>query len=158
MVLTAAHCEDEDLDNAAPISFGTTVLDDIDGEHVARPIEYKIHPDFDHNDGGDNFDFMVMKLDKSIPFAPVTLNRFSSVPSPGDALTVMGFGVLNEDSDDLSEVLREVEVNYIDGDTCRNEDLYPEYAEYDFLVPGADEEHLCAGVDGGGKDACYGDR
>ena len=156
MVLTAAHCEDKNLDVGRRISFGNLDFkNERDADYMATPIDYRIHPSYTFRDG-DSFDIMVLKLDRDIPVTPALLNRDSSVPSPGQSLTVMGFGVLNENSDDQSDRLMAVQVNYIED--CKNEALYPDYADYKMLNPGPNGEHLCAGVRNGGKDACVGDR
>lgn len=156
MVLTAAHCEDRDLEANRAISFGNLDFkDEDDADYLAYPIDYWIHPDYTYREG-DNFDLMLMLLDQEIGVTPAKLNSDSSIPSIGESLTVMGFGFEDEDADEQSDVLLDVQVDYIED--CKNEDLYPDYADYRYLNPGPDGEHMCAGVSNGGEDACVGDR
>ena len=99
---------------------------------------------------------MLMRLDQAIPVEYARLNPDPFVPSAGETLTVMGFGFEDEDAEDQSDVLLEVQVNYIED--CTNPNLYPNYGDYPYLNSGPEGEHLCAGVAGGGRDACVGDR
>jgi len=156
VVLTAAHCEERDFLRNFPIHFGTTRLNDRSARYEAFPIEYRIHPE--HGGEGDAYDFMVMKLDRSVPLELAQLNWDSWSPFVGETLTVIGFGVQDDNSEDYSDVLLEVQVNFIGGEECKNDDLYPEYAKHNYLRPGENDVHMCAGVPEGGKDACYGDR
>jgi Trypsin len=144
------------LEENRPISFGNIEFKNADdADYVAFAVDYRIHPGYTFRDG-DNFDFMVMRLDREIPVAPAILNSESSIPSPGETLTTMGFGFTHEDGNSQSNVLLEVQVNYIED--CLNEKLYPDYVDYEYLRPGPEQEHLCAGVENGGKDSCVGDR
>merc|ERR1712045_194601 len=63
-------------------------------------------------------------------------------------LTVLGWGVVVEDGDEHSEILRYVDVPYVKREDCQDQ-MWP------YLV---DEGMICAGdVKNGGVDACQGD-
>lgn len=78
--------------------------------------------------------------------APLTsLNFNEQLPTGGEDVTVIGFGVTGEDSE-VSQTLMEVEVQIIAMEECQR--LLPTLVD--------DQMNVCAGVPGGGKDSCSG--
>ena len=72
VVLTAAHCRDPKL--REPISFLTTTADNANAEYVVKPVQYKVHPDYNPQ-LGEAFDFMLLKLETPIEtITPIRLN------------------------------------------------------------------------------------
>jgi secreted trypsin-like serine protease len=157
MVLTAAHCYDPLLQD--PITFGSSIHEDVQAPYTAKAWDYRVHPFYDlvgdiqDTNRGENYDYMVLKLWDPLPLQPIELNADPWLPaSDGDILTVIGFGDTGEDGTSTN-TLQEVNVTYVTN--CDQEPYV--YANYNYLRPNHDQEHLCAGVAGGGKDACYGD-
>jgi hypothetical protein len=145
VVLTAAHCEGA-FDGSVLVgpyiqsstSGGAEIID------VVRQIA---HPAYDSN--SEAYDFMLLKLENRVAnpnLTPIAVNSLRSNPANNDVLTVIGFGTTSEGGNGSSR-LQEVNVNYIDYETC--DDLY----DGDIV----DSIMLCAGVPGGGKDSCQGD-
>ena len=149
IALTAAHCEDSKL--SEPISFGSLYEEDLSAEYVVYAYDYRVHPWFNAEEG-ESFDFMLLQLEEPVWLPTISLNRDLYTPFPGQDLTVIGFGRTYEDGES-SDTLQEVEVYYIEN--CNQEPYL--YADYDYIRPANDQEHLCAGVEEGGKDSCYGD-
>ena len=122
---------------------------------IPRYVEQQLsHPLY--TGGKQDYDFMLLKLDRSAlvddngsPTGAelVRLNKNSNLPRVGDALIGMGFGKLAQDATDTSETFQEVEIYYVDDDTCLEQ-----YSSSDFVK----ELMFCAGVPGGGKDTCQG--
>lgn len=152
IVLTAAHC----ASSLPPGAFvGSHKRDDglyyIIDEMVPHP-NYSVLT-LSH-------DFMILKLQEdtsspssfqaaTTPISTVEINRDVSVPATGDALAVVGMGVLAEgDSSPSDDDLREVTVGKFSDDQC-NDMLARERFESNVM--------LCAGVLEGDKDSCQGD-
>jgi hypothetical protein len=145
VVLTAAHCQGA-FDGSVLVgpyiesstSGGAEIID------VVREIA---HPAY--NSYSEAYDFMLLKLENRVAnpnLTPIAVNSLRSNPANNDVLTVIGFGATSEGGYG-SSLLQEVNVNYIDYETC--DDLY----NGDIV----DSVMLCAGVPGGGKDSCQGD-
>ena len=91
-------------------------------------------------------DVLVVKLTQPSSAPPMLCNTNSTVPVDQAIVKTIGFGYLSQDgppSDDLMEV----DLNVVDFETCNNA------SHYEII----DDSMICAGVDGGGKDSCYGD-
>ena len=150
--VTAAHCVYGLLDSISQFSIlaGTNYLDDTTGSTVQRTAITRvgIHPDYDPNDQTNDI--------AMLQFSPLTITNnsdlgFICLPDPyqdpfqtGDNLIVIGWGVTNEDNDniaDLSNYLQQVTVQAISSTaaTCVNTDLANSTVQF------------CAGVVGGGK-------
>jgi trypsin len=145
VVLTAAHCQGA-FDGSVLVGpyIQSTTSGDAENIDVVRQIP---HPNYDSN--SEAYDFMILKLGNPVSnpsLTPIAVNSFQSNPANNDVLTVIGFGTTSEGGYGSSR-LQEVNVNYIDYETCN--DLY----NGDIV----DSVMLCAGVPGGGKDSCQGD-
>lgn len=140
IVLTAASCEDFFLDGAL---IGGILLDGSDAVEVLAVDSILPHPDY--LEATLFNDIMLVKLTDPSTQTPIELNFDTSIPSVGDVVTVIGFGLTSE-VDSASNELLTVNVDIISDDVCS--DLYAN------LVP---EIVICAGVTAGGRDACSGD-
>ena len=143
VVLTAAHCQA--LRPYSILVGGSTLVGG-----APRFIERgsaTVHPRY--SSFTNNNDFMLYKLTSPVTNPPAILNNDPNNPSPDDAtqvLTVVGFGRTEEDSDQFSFNLREVDVNHVPHNVCRR--AYFQVRE---------DTMFCAGVADGGKDSCQGD-
>lgn len=136
LVLSAAHCDGSA--NEYQIGASSSVMD---GESISIQQSI-IHPDF--NPAQFSGDVMLSILEDSTdkPYLQLEPN-----PVVGGKVTVIGFGDVDSGpSLDLSSYLQEVELDYIDNDTCDAE-------HGDFNQVTADM--MCA--TGINKDACFGD-
>jgi trypsin len=166
MLLTAAHLSaGRDLIINNQVYLGS--LESMKANVVRTATDVFIHPLYGaESEYYENYDYMLIKLDSSalvdglqadiqtqietpLPtnLAKIALNRNGSNPATGDPLLVMGFGVTEEDGS-RSQFMREVTVLAKDR-SCG--DAYSDLDEYN------QEVMLCAGYEGGGKDACQGD-
>lgn len=126
IVLTAAHCirpPGKIAQIGAQIrgSSTTTTTDDgnDDGSFYAAIIDQVVHPEFE--DGNNEYDFLIIKLGGWMggrkDVVPINTN-FDFVQDDDDSLmTVMGFGMTEEDGDE-SDVLMETQVSLISGKDC----------------------------------------
>lgn len=145
VVLTAAHCQGA-FDGSVYV--GPSVQYNTSGGAEQIQVQRQVpHPSYSSNT--EAYDFMLLKLKDPVSnptLTPIAVNDIASNPSSNDVLTVIGFGATTEGGYGSSR-LREVDVNYIDYQTC------------DRLYSGeiVDSVMMCAGVPGGGKDSCQGD-
>lgn len=138
-----AHC---DVQTQNQLIVGAYQRNDATYGAVQRTITArKIHPNF--VPATDRYDFLVLKLDSSAPQTPAPLNSNPNYPTTNQVLTVIGMGYTLPNADQ-PPFLQQVNVNYVDTQTCAN-------------VYGSEEIDsqlsLCADVPQGGKDACQGD-
>jgi hypothetical protein len=145
VVLTAAHCQGA-FDGSVLV--GPYIQSSTSGGAENIGVERRVpHPSYDGS--SQAYDFMLLKLENRVAnpdLTPTAVNSVGSNPANNDVLTVIGFGATSEGGYG-SSLLQEVNVNYIDYETC--DDLY----DGDIV----DSVMLCAGVPGGGKDSCQGD-
>jgi trypsin len=145
VVLTAAHCLGA-FDGSVLV--GPYIESSTSGGAESIDVVRQVpHPSYDSN--SEAYDFMLLKLGNRVAnpnLAPIAVNSVNNNPANNDVLTVIGFGATSEGGYGSSR-LKEVNVNYIDYETCNN------------LYGGdiVDSVMLCAGVPGGGKDSCQGD-
>lgn len=153
-VLTAAHCVKERLDtpttwNAvfvqafAPFERGNGGLD----AHVSFVESFSIHEDFTST----RFDKDVALIKMARPvntakFPTMQLADMNDLPGNDDVVTIYGFGMTDEEADDHSDILREVDVPFVSTAACRQ--------YYGFQIT---DDMVCAGLQVGGRDACNGD-
>jgi len=141
MVLSAAHCADGGFPSYDAL-IGRHDHDEWDGDRVDAVREY-IHPYYRQTT--NNYDVMVVKLSRptSANVATVKLNSSNSIPSSGEPVTVVGWGVteLGTTSDELNEV----EVTAVSQTSCSS--------SYGFGV--IKDQMLCAADPN--EDSCQGD-
>ncbi|CAB9501425.1 Kallikrein 1-related peptidase [Seminavis robusta] len=153
IALSAAHCD------VVIQPLNTRVL--VNGIEVDTGIQRTVDRSLQHPlyDGWrSDYDYLVLKLDSSALVdasgnptgaAKAELNAEREIPAPGDTLTAIGYGRYDNDSYEGSDVLLDVDFEYIDDDTC-TERWGPDYFVRDVM--------FCAGVlEGGGKGSCNGD-
>lgn len=148
-VLTAAHCLEGVEAGDVDVVIGRYQLSNSkEGERITA-AELAIHTGYpDTRDGEDN-DIALIRLSrpatKGTPIALVNAaNEY--VDDAGVLARLTGWGVLSEHSDDAQDILQGVDVPVVTQAACKA--VYGKE-----LLPDA----LCAGLEDGGADGCYGD-
>jgi trypsin len=144
-ILTAAHCGGG---YAKYVSIGTHFVNGTaDGEQI-EVINEILHPQFD-NETLD-YDFMIIELARPASFKPVKLQDPDFQLTPGELLTVSGWGDTT-DGGNQSEVLLEVDVRAYDNKDCQKVYNLYNYTIQDnmFCAGGLPNEDSCQGDSGG---------
>eukprot|EP00546_Thalassionema_frauenfeldii_P008848 CAMPEP_0178909942 /NCGR_PEP_ID=MMETSP0786-20121207/8818_1 /TAXON_ID=186022 /ORGANISM="Thalassionema frauenfeldii, Strain CCMP 1798" /LENGTH=626 /DNA_ID=CAMNT_0020582131 /DNA_START=388 /DNA_END=2268 /DNA_ORIENTATION=+ len=147
-LMSAAHCD--------PISTNTVRINRSRGigYTVGRGDIHSIidrfpHPQYNNGYYTHDNDIMLLRLSEPVmEYDPIPLNFQTNIPQNGQDLKVIGFGRL-ESGGNIPNTLQEVVVQYVDTDTCNDNDSYSGSIN--------DDTMFCAGVPGGGKDSCQGD-
>ncbi|MFZ4713362.1 MAG: S1 family serine peptidase [Bacteriovoracaceae bacterium] len=156
-VLTAAHCV-EDLESNPTAGYVTTV-----DNKVFRVKKVSVHPKFQviYDNGRPSaltYDFALLELAAKIDFnttkaRPIKLasNVFETQggQNVGVMATVYGYGVTNENGDEMTDFLMKVSVPVVSHADATVKEAYP--------VSAATEAVIFAGYKEGLKDACQGD-
>nr|XP_022907341.1 vitellin-degrading protease-like [Onthophagus taurus] len=145
-VLTSVTCIADGHPTQFSIRAGSSYANE--GGIVVDVNKIHIHPNY--NEFTFDFDVAILYLDSAL-YQDSTIDFANLVaagtPIPaGIEATVTGWGTLGE-SGEVAHQLQEVKVNILSGDDCKE-------AYGDITIT---ENMLCAGVTGGGKDACVGD-
>jgi trypsin len=138
-VLTAAHCVADRRPAQLRVLAGRTDLAGPGGQ-VARVTVIRVHPEF--TGSVDGHDLAVLTLDRTLPYRPIPLG---AAVAPGTAATVLGWGRTDEHGARSSRLLQATVPVRSDTDWAA---AYPRYRA---------DRMLCAGLPGGGVDACHGD-
>ena len=140
-VLTAAHCNVD----VNYVQIGRHDLADPSEDYeeiaVIRTIEHPCYRRLSQKN-----DYMLLELSTDSSYDPVKLDDGSITLSDGKDVTTIGWGV-TESGGELSEVLREVEVDIMPRFQCR--------IAYLLGLSWVSDDMICARRDG--KDACQGD-
>ncbi|OCT77073.1 acrosin [Xenopus laevis] len=154
-VLTAAHCfkhlQSKEETNTWRLVFGANDLMFLDSSVQIRRIKEVIWPKA-YDPKTEANDIALMRLDKPIEFTgyvqPACFPSESANVEKKTDCYIAGWGVIEEESGEPSEVLQEAKVHQIDSKKCNSKDWYN----------GAiGEYNLCAGHEKGGIDSCQGD-
>lgn len=171
-ILTAAHCVRSQLVGNLIVRTGghtlTRSINSISG-HLEKdfPVEQIIiHDDFSRYDNltssqmkssanTNNADIALLKLKQEISWNehawPVCFPSREAGNFSGHDAIVIGWGKLNEKSEEFSNELQKVKLTIIDNKVCQN---WFRQAGRDMPI---DDRIICAGFKNGGKDACHGD-
>lgn len=171
-ILTAAHCvRSQQVSNLIVRTGGHTLTRSNNNINSHLERDYLVEQIIMHNDFSryDNLTASQMKSSVNINNADIALlrlkhdihwnelawpvcfpNREAGNFSGHDA-TVIGWGKLNEKSEDFSNELQKVKLTIIDNKVCQN---WFRQAGREMPI---DDRIICAGFKNGGKDACHGD-
>ena len=147
VVLTAAHCGNF---SSHSVTVGSYDSSKVTGDAVDRDVvDQVINPSYDSDTY--HHDFNLLLLDEAVSLSDHTdivlsLNEDDLIPTDGQEVIVLGLGLLQE-SGDSPEKVRYVEVEKTADEYCNK--------AYDGSIE--DSIQICAGVEGGGKDACQGE-
>eukprot|EP00977_Amphora_coffeiformis_P026069 scaffold24022_cov168-Amphora_coffeaeformis.AAC.8 len=151
-VLTAAHC----VNDPGPVGWNGVLVQafaPFARNNGGLDTHFSFVEVFDVHD-----EFTTTRFDKDVALIrlaqPVNTDDFGTIQlsdndftiQNDDNVTIFGFGLTDEEANDHSSVLREVDIPFISAESCR---LYHGYQITDDMV--------CAGLQEGGKDACNGD-
>lgn len=171
-ILTAAHCVRSQLVGNLLVRTGGHTLNrntNSINSHLERDYfvdQIVMHGDFSRYDNltasqmkssanTNNADIALLRLRNDIlwnEFAwPVCFPHKESGNFSGFDAIVIGWGKLNEKSEDFSNELQKVKLTIIDNKVCQN---WFRQAGREMPI---DDRIICAGFKNGGKDACHGD-
>lgn len=172
-ILTAAHCvRSQVLGNLIVRTGGNTLTRSLNSlnSHLERDYfvdQIIMHDDFSRYDNltsahlkpstttTNNADIALLRLKHEIHWNelawPVCFPNKDAGNFSGHDAIVIGWGKLNEKSEDFSNDLQKVKLTIIDNKVCQN---WFRQAGREMPI---DERIICAGYKNGGKDACHGD-
>lgn len=148
-VLTAAHCVYRSGRMRSPSSFnivlGVSHLSSGQGEEVkiAKVIP---HPEYDTET--NNMDIALLRLERSVSYPTIEMGNAALLDEQAQTqLLTLGWGTT--EYVERSDVLLQVNVPFVDAETCNSV-----YTAYGYAIL---DGMICAGYAEGGKDACSGD-
>lgn len=151
-VLSAAHCANGKYD----VVIGKHRLNSwFEGETISVKAAVP-HPAYRSSGTDNDFHLIFLSRPARADVELVRLNSDSNLPKPGASVTVMGWGDTNasEKYSQLSNTLKEVEVNVVSTEDCRQSKgvVQGRYTSYARSIT---SNMLCAQADG--RDSCQGD-
>jgi len=141
-VLSAAHCAGE---RNGRVQIGRWDISDNSEDYEDFKVDYElVHPNY--NDRTLSNDYMLLKLEETSQYPPVSIDDGSQLLPAGTDVTVMGWGNTRDSffNGRPSDILLEVEVDIVSNAECNSD-----YGGDVF------ENMICAARPG--KDACQGD-
>jgi len=142
-VMSAAHCSGANMD---------AVIGLHDQNKPGKSQRISVKKQINHPKYGNGYDIAVYELSEPIDpslYSPVQLGSSSDV-SVGTMSTVIGWGLLDQNDNDLPNKLQEVQVPIVSHSQCADA-----YAAEGESINKTSE--ICAGYSKGGKDSCQGD-
>jgi secreted trypsin-like serine protease len=151
IILTAAHCVTQpELIGHFRVVVGEYHLQDhMDTGETFYIENMDTHPQYIVTNTYVDNDAMIMKISGRSYHEPVMLNIKHNVPTKDNRLTVMGWGSVDVKGEYLSNVLQEVDLNYLFKWECKKEGIQT-----------VTNNMLCAfdqDLDNISEDSCYGD-
>jgi secreted trypsin-like serine protease len=144
-VVTAAHCVSDRSAGSTRVAWGFSTLSSVTAANRRAVSTIIVHPNY--NTSLLTSDIALLRLTTPAPDAvTLAINRDAGVPAAHQALHTYGWG--QTASTPRPDHLQGVALQEMAG-TGGECGLYGPYYRA--------AHHVCAGVPGGGKDACYGD-
>jgi len=160
VVVTAAHCLDSIPNaDAFEVVVGAYNLNTVTVNQRLKVHGFIVHPQFDSNIV--NNDIGIVKLESPVTnqTLPIISSQQFAALQPGDALTVIGFGLTNDPDFPVAgyplthpNILQQAQLGYVDHAVCNSNIVS--------LTNGAlslTNTQICAGTLGQVQDSCYGD-
>jgi len=145
VILTAAHCS-EYIDVAILGIYDYTNVQGTTYEYFAITSDQKvIYPSY--NSETNSADFLLLNLDKPSNFIPIKLNANPSIPSDGQELTVMGWGV--DESGYMSKIPKATTVQAVSNSLCSSRYQFKSEISENELCASGDKSDSCQGDSGG---------
>lgn len=154
IILSAAHCGGH-FDG---IDLGRQNIKDASEKFDRFKIEeYLNHPGYTDAAGSFDNDFMLVKLyGWSTDRILANINSNPSVPANADELYVTGWGVVDNETKEVAEQLKEVSVNYMSNLECKAKTGRPQGYTQIFTLDDKITPNMMCALDEG-EDSCQGD-
>lgn len=114
------------------------------------------HPQYKDSTGSFDNDFMIAKLWGWSEKQLASINKDAGLPSSGEQLHVMGWGVTDTNTKQPADKLKDVSVNYMDNAACRNKKGSLDGFSQIFTLKDRITGNMMCAADTG-EDACQGD-
>jgi len=139
LVLSAAHCED------ASSQFRIGAFENIDDGERVNIRSTIVHPDYEISQFDNDIIIFQLETDVDLPYIQLGPEYIND-----GTFTVIGFGDTDEGPDlALSNVLLEVELEYIDSDECDDGHGDRNEVKDDMLCAAGEDKDSCIGDSGG---------
>jgi len=139
LVLSAAHCEE------ASSQFRIGAFENIDDGERVNIRSTIVHPDYEISQFDNDIIIFQLDTDVDLPYIQLGPDYIN-----GGIFTVIGFGDTDEGPDlALSNVLLEVELEYIDSDECDDGHGDRDEVKDDMLCAAGEDKDSCIGDSGG---------
>ena len=149
-VLTASHCFD-DFDGDAEDVFVTVGVDQaeeqFETENLVQAEDYHLHPDYD--DVTFEADVALIKLSEPVEAPAATLATADAQPPLGDDALIVGWGLLDEGTNEEPDVLQRGEMQFTDCATPLTEFGIPQDIHDRYVCLTSDTTEACVGDSGG---------
>ena len=152
--MSAGHCYQDFIQEGVKV-YGMKVwvnVTSIDGgrtgyEYGRHALRAMVHPRYVY--GSNTNDILLLQLNATVLGVPLPqLAKAGVNPATGTVVTTIGQGLVSENGP-FSSSLQIVDINVISYNDCNDADSYNGRIDPAVMI--------CAGVSGGGKDACSGD-
>lgn len=112
MILSAAHCFVDRSDEIIGVDIlaGHIEVSDETIFYQERVSANNVWWPSAYNPDNVDFDFMIMQLDRALPFDKVQLNKQRNIPTIGEVVTATGFGRKSTANPELPNTLMEVDL------------------------------------------------
>ncbi|KAI7803509.1 trypsin II-P29-like [Triplophysa rosa] len=151
-VLSAAHCFKSTITSSIILYFGRQSNTGSNPNQVSSRVRLVIkHPSYDEST--ENNDIALLELSSPVEFTnyiwPICLAATGSTFGAGTKSWITGWGLLIANSNQLPDILQEVEIPIVSDTDCKNA-----YKGASVVT----DNMICAGLlNQGGKDSCQGD-
>ena len=156
-IITAAHCLSDYRGSFLGVFAGNNDLDVSTGTDVYTASSWKVHPDYNGDDVWYN-DLALVRLQSTLDLADPAIDPIAfptaidpaDAPAVGDSIDVSGWGSTASPTPDYPTLLHGTTLDVISSGAP---DACGDYATSDWNSL----YETCIGIDGGGKDTCWGD-
>lgn len=146
-ILTAAHCVDN-FSSASEIevAIGISNLNEISNADRLAINTIFVHPDYNVYSQDNDIALLELTTPSSDATLSIADNTLTDTITPGELMTVIGWGTTSSTTFSYPNLLQEVDVPLFDFASCN-----------DIYASALTSNMLCAGFAEGGKDTCQGD-
>lgn len=150
LVLSAAHCSFSGFTSLNVVLNPYRLDNPLDASESFTVTDQVAHPDYNSINAYDH-DYRIIKLSGASSLPVVTLNLHNAtLPVPGESLQVMGWGVTSTGFfGSASNILQEVDVEYISNEECASNLAYAPLITDDMLCAAEINKGSCQGDSGG---------
>lgn len=155
-VLTAAHCVEKENGNGFIPAADLDVF--IDAHRLSNPNATmerirvaQIYPHPNYNTNTLNNDIALLRLQTNSTKSTISLPTQGDETkiAAGTTLTVMGWGITNNQTQEFADILQKVNVNAVNFSTCNNSNAYDGTLTNNMFCASANGKDACQGDSGG---------